>query len=166
MSPWIVSLGRQEFKRSWGRQVRSHTEICHSVCPKDPVVPMGGECFKAYPGQGNRSIFYPGSSVDYTLTTNVFLIIITRYLVRCTIGGCGIETEGAPGRRSPNCVSPRSSHSTEINSSSKQHRISPFAKKSIQVRGSPASRISLKTIVYFDFKFEAAAQHKTDGREQ
>ena len=41
------------------------------IRPKDPAVPRGGECCKAYPGLGNRSIFYPGSSLVSTITFGV-----------------------------------------------------------------------------------------------
>ena len=36
--------------------------------PKDPAVWRGGECYKDYLGQGNRSVVYPYSSVGNTFT--------------------------------------------------------------------------------------------------
>ena len=63
-----VSLGSQDLDRSLGRHVRPYTETRQPIRPKDPAVPRGGECYKAYPGKGNRSIFYPGSSVGSTIT--------------------------------------------------------------------------------------------------
>ena len=63
-----VSLGPQDLDRSLGRHVRPYTETRQPIRPKDPAVPRGGECYKAHPGLGNRSIFYPGSSVGSTIT--------------------------------------------------------------------------------------------------
>ena len=63
-----VSLGPQDFDRSLGRHVQLYTETRQPIRPKDPAVTRGGECYKAYPGLGNRSIFYPGSSVGSTIT--------------------------------------------------------------------------------------------------
>ena len=63
-----VSLGPQDLDRSLGRHVRPYTETRQPIRPKDPAVPRGGECYKAYPGLGNRSIFYPGSSAGSTIT--------------------------------------------------------------------------------------------------
>ena len=51
-----------------GRHVRPYTETRQPIRPKDPAVPRGGKCCKAYPGLGNRSMFYPGSSVGSTIT--------------------------------------------------------------------------------------------------
>ena len=62
-----VSLGPQDLDRSWGRHVRLYTETRQPIRPKDPAVPRGGEGYKAYTGLGNRSIFYPGSSVGSTI---------------------------------------------------------------------------------------------------
>ena len=39
--------------------------------PPCAVISKGGECYKAYPGLGNRSIFYPGSSVGSTITFGI-----------------------------------------------------------------------------------------------
>ena len=63
-----VSLGPHDLDRSLGRHVRPYTETRQPIRPKDPAVPRGGGCYKAYPGLGNRSIFYPGSSVGSTIT--------------------------------------------------------------------------------------------------
>ena len=63
-----VSLDPQDLDRSLGRHVRLNTETRQPIRPKDPAVPRGGECYKAYPGLGNWSIFYPGSSVGSTIT--------------------------------------------------------------------------------------------------
>ena len=48
-----VSLGPQDLDRSLGRHVRLNTETRQPIRPKDPAVPRGGECYKAYPGLGN-----------------------------------------------------------------------------------------------------------------
>ena len=64
--------------RSLGRHVRPYTETRQPIRPKDPAGPRGGECYKAYPGLGNRSIFYPGSSVGSTITGVL-------QLVNCTV---------------------------------------------------------------------------------
>ena len=61
-------MGLQDLDRSLGRHVRPNTEARQPIRPKDPAVPRGGECYKAYPGLGNRSTFYPGSSVGSTIT--------------------------------------------------------------------------------------------------
>ena len=61
-----VSLGPQDLDRSLGKHVRPYTKTRQPIRPKDPAVPKGGKCYKAYPGLGNRSIFYPGSSVGIT----------------------------------------------------------------------------------------------------
>ena len=45
-----VSLGPQDLDRSLGRHVRPYTETRQPIRPKDPAVPRGGECYKAYPG--------------------------------------------------------------------------------------------------------------------
>ena len=63
-----VSLGPRDLDRSLGRHVRPYTETRQPIRPKDPAVPRGGECYKAYPGLGTRSIFYSGSSVGSTIT--------------------------------------------------------------------------------------------------
>ena len=63
-----VSLGPQDLDRSLGRLVRPYTETRQPIRPKDPAVSGEGECHKAYPRPGNRSIFYPGSSVGNTIT--------------------------------------------------------------------------------------------------
>ena len=66
-----VSLVAQDLDRSLGRHVRRYTETRQPIHAKDPAVPRGGECYKAYPGLGNRSIFYPGGSVGTTITSGV-----------------------------------------------------------------------------------------------
>ena len=66
-----VSLGPQDLDRSLGRHVPGTTAVYG-----DPSTDTsqrsrrskGGKCCKAYPGLGNRSIFYPGSSVGSTIT--------------------------------------------------------------------------------------------------
>ena len=63
-----VSLGPQDLDRSLGRHVRPYTETRQPIRPKDPAVPRVGECYKAYSGLGNGSIFYSGSSVGSTIT--------------------------------------------------------------------------------------------------
>ena len=45
-----VSLGPQDLDRSLGRHVRPYTETRQPIRPKDPAVPRGGECYKAYLG--------------------------------------------------------------------------------------------------------------------
>ena len=50
---------------------RTYTETRQLIRPKDPAVPRGGKCYKAYPGLGNRSIFDPGSSVGSTITFGI-----------------------------------------------------------------------------------------------
>ena len=76
-----VSLGPQDLDRSLGRHVRPYTETRQPIRPKDPAVPRGGECYKAYPGLGNRSIFYPGSSVGSTITRTITEIEINLRLI-------------------------------------------------------------------------------------
>ena len=63
-----VSLGPQDLVRSLGTHVWPYTQTRQPIRPKDPAVPRGEECCKAYPGLGNRSIFYPGSSAGSTIT--------------------------------------------------------------------------------------------------
>ena len=66
-----VSLGPQDLGRSLGRHVRPYSiygDPSTDIRPKDPAVPTGGECYKAYPRLCNRSIVYPGSSVGSTIT--------------------------------------------------------------------------------------------------
>ena len=63
-----VSLGAQDLDRSLGRHIRPYAETRQPIRPKDPTVPRGGGCCKAYRGLGNRSIFYPGSSVGSAIT--------------------------------------------------------------------------------------------------
>ena len=66
-----VSLNPQDLDRSFGRHVRPYTETRQPIRLKDPAVPRGGKCYKAYPGLGNRSIFYLGSSVGKTITFDI-----------------------------------------------------------------------------------------------
>ena len=78
-----VSLGPQDLDRSLGRRVRPYTETRKPIRPKDPAVPRGGECYKARPGLGNRSILYPGTSVGTTSKFGVKGIQHARVLVSC-----------------------------------------------------------------------------------
>ena len=62
-----VSLGPQDLDRSLGRHVRPYTETRNRYVPK--IRPFeGGENVIRLTGLGNRSIFYPGSSVGITIT--------------------------------------------------------------------------------------------------
>ena len=63
-----VSLGPQDLDQIVDRHVRPYAETRQPIRPTDPAVPRGAECYKAYPGLGNRSIFCPGSSVGSTIT--------------------------------------------------------------------------------------------------
>ena len=64
-----VSLGPQDLDRSLSRHVRPYTETRQPIRSKDPAVPRGGECYKVYPGLGNRSIL--GSSAGSTITVDL-----------------------------------------------------------------------------------------------
>ena len=67
-----VFLGPQDLDRGFGRHVRPYTETRQPIRPKDPAVPRKNVIpGKAYPGLGNRSIFYPGSSVGSIVTFGV-----------------------------------------------------------------------------------------------
>ena len=69
-----VSQGPQDLDRSLGRHVRPYTETRQRIRPKDPAVPRGENVIRftpRYSGLGNRSIFYPGSSVGSTITFRV-----------------------------------------------------------------------------------------------
>ena len=54
-----VCLGPQDLNRSLGKHVRPYTETRQPIRPKHPAVPRGVECYKAYHGLGNRSIYLP-----------------------------------------------------------------------------------------------------------
>ena len=77
-----VSLGPQDLDRSLGRHVRPYTETRQPIRPKDPAVPTG-ECYKAYPGLGNRWIFYPGSSVGSTITPDTTISAVVLGSIPC-----------------------------------------------------------------------------------
>ena len=50
-------------------RVGQRTDVCIRFRRrKDPAVQRGGECYKDYPGLGNRSVCYPYSSVGNTFT--------------------------------------------------------------------------------------------------
>ena len=68
MSPWVPRIWIEVWVGTYHRMWRPVNRYIH---PKDPTFPRGGECCKAYPGLGNRSIFYPGSSVGSTITFSI-----------------------------------------------------------------------------------------------
>ena len=62
-SPWVPRIWIEVWVCTYGRIRRPVDRYVTNA-----AVPRGGKCCKAYPGLGNRSIFYPGSSVGSTIT--------------------------------------------------------------------------------------------------
>ena len=67
MSPWVSRIWIEIWVGTYDRIKRP----VNRYIPKIPPFQRGGECYKAYPGLGNRSILYPGSSVGITITFGI-----------------------------------------------------------------------------------------------